>query len=139
MAAFNIRHPGVKEFAIVIGGTLVLYLGYEWWKNRQSSSSSDDSADTGTTQAASPTGLSSGALLAWLQNHNSSASTTSTSTGTSSTGTSTTPSGGTTTTTSTSSGPKPISRVNRSKPVRRKEHQIYEIHKKSEKPKKKAS
>ena len=34
MAAFNVQKPGVKEFAIVIGGTLVLYLGYQWWKNR---------------------------------------------------------------------------------------------------------
>jgi hypothetical protein len=99
---FDVRHPGPKEYAIVVGGTLAAYLLVSFLKNRKANSAA--AAQTGADEAddqGATTGGSSGpaggaaAFWLWLQDH---AGTTSTSTTTTTTDTGKTQStgGGTT-------------------------------------------
>jgi len=95
----NLGNPGAKEYLIVGGGALGLFLVYRWWKNRQAApatansqgtpcTAADGSAGTmdssgncigsGTTAPSTATGLSTSALLAWIQDHSSSTTTTTT-------------------------------------------------------------
>jgi|HubBroStandDraft_1064217.scaffolds.fasta_scaffold30757_3 hypothetical protein len=79
MAGLNLSKPGPKEYAIVGGSALVLFLVYKWWKNRQTTAAAatpDTSAsDTGNTAPSTPTGLSTSQFLAWIQDHSSSTTT----------------------------------------------------------------
>jgi hypothetical protein len=69
--------PGVKEYAIVGGAALAIALGYLWWKKHQAAAAAPaDTTDTGTTAPGTPTGLSTSALMAWIQDHSSSTTTT---------------------------------------------------------------
>lgn len=91
---FDIEHPGIKEFAIVGGGTLGVVLLWSWWSKRQAAKAGASAASAGACYDSSgnpvpcaqpqayggttPTGLSLGALLLWLQDHASSSTTTTT-------------------------------------------------------------
>jgi hypothetical protein len=100
---FSLTKPGPKEYLIVGGVVLAAALVYMWWKKRQAASTaadtSGDTTDTGTTAPATPTGLSTAALLAWIQDHAGNGSSTTT--------TSTSSNGGGTTTTKTQPGTVP--------------------------------
>lgn len=80
MASFDLKNPGVKEYAIVGGVVLGGALIYFWWKKRQAAAAApaDTSGDTSgdTTAPGTPTGLSTSAFLAWIQDHSSSTTTT---------------------------------------------------------------
>ena len=85
MASFDVKNPGVKEFAIVGGGTLAVVLAWRWWSNRQAGQQAAAQpaagpAGTAPAEGTTPTGLSLGALLLWLQDHMSSTTTTRTTT-----------------------------------------------------------
>lgn len=86
---FNAEKPGVKEFAIVGGATLGVVLAWSWWSKRQAGRAAASGqqqqpaagpAGTAPAEGTTPTGLSLGALLLWLQDHMSSATTTKTTT-----------------------------------------------------------
>jgi hypothetical protein len=82
MAGFSLSKPGPKEYAIVGGSALVLFLIYKWWQNRQASTAAsaanDTDTGTGNTAPSTPTGLSTSQFLAWIQDHSSSSTTTTT-------------------------------------------------------------
>src|SRR5271166_6011617 len=75
---FSLSKPGAKEYLIVGGVTLAAALLYFWWKNRTASTAAAATtpATDGTTAPATPTGLSTGQFLAWVQDHASSSTST---------------------------------------------------------------
>lgn len=82
MAKFSLSNPGAKEYLIVGGVAIGVFALYKWWSNRNAAASSSTNPSSGTTAPASPTGLTTGDLLAWISDHS---STTTTTTGSSST------------------------------------------------------
>jgi PASTA domain-containing protein len=91
VASLDLKNPGPKEYAIVGGGALALFLVYKWWKNRQAAPAAADTTDSGTTAPSTPTGLNTAGWMAWLQDHAGTSTTTSTTTSSSSSGTGTVP------------------------------------------------
>lgn len=77
---FDLGNPGAKEYLIVGGVALGAALLYFWYKKRQGTAAPSTSTDTGSTAPASPTGLNTAALLAWIHDHQSSTTTTVTAT-----------------------------------------------------------
>jgi hypothetical protein len=72
--------PSRRQYLIVGGVTLAAALGYMWWKKRQAAAApAAATADSsGTAAPSTPTGLSTAALFAWIQDHTSSTTTTTT-------------------------------------------------------------
>ena len=78
---FDLANPGGKEYLIV--GGVVLAAALVWFYLRKRAQAADQSAstDSGSSDQAgpsTPTGLSTGQLLAWIQDHSSSSTTTTT-------------------------------------------------------------
>jgi PASTA domain len=72
---FSFTNPGMREYLIAGGVTLGVVAVYFWWKNRTAAAA--PAADTtGSSAPATPTGLSTSQLLAWIQDHSSSTTTT---------------------------------------------------------------
>jgi hypothetical protein len=98
---FNLSKPGTKEYLIVGGVALAAALVYFLIKKRNAAAAAAatpaDTTDTGTTAPSTPTGLSTAALMAWIQDHQMGTTTATTGGGggTSTTGTATGGAGGT--------------------------------------------
>jgi hypothetical protein len=78
---FDLGNPGGKEYAIVGGIVLALALVYFYIKKQNAAAAAAAPADTSGTDTSgpsTPTGLNTGQLLAWIQDHNSSSTTTTT-------------------------------------------------------------
>jgi beta-lactam-binding protein with PASTA domain len=76
---FNLGKPGLKEYLIVGGIALGGAVLYFWWKNKTSAASANDTGSTANDSAnapSTPTGLSTGQFLSWIQDHTSSTTTT---------------------------------------------------------------
>lgn len=87
--AFDIAHPGAKEYGIVIAGALGTFLLVDWIKNRGSSATSDTGTKTGTGSNIVSGAYGPGAAAIWLAFRDLQSSTKTTTTTTSSGGKST--------------------------------------------------
>jgi hypothetical protein len=81
-SGFSVSNPGAKEYVIVGGLALAVFLVWRWWQNRQPAPAPSAASDTslGGTAPATATGLSTADLLLWMKDHSSSATTTTTTT-----------------------------------------------------------
>ena len=118
--AFDIGHPGFKEYAIVIAGALGVFLAVQWYRNRASGTA----AAAGTTSAAPILqGPGPGSAALWLALQDLAGKTTTTTTTDNQAGTS----------------PPPVSRENRSPEVQHQIHQIHGEHQRYERNKRRKS
>jgi hypothetical protein len=73
---FSVTSPGLKEYAIVFVGVLVVAGGVFWYERRKSAAAAATAQTAGsggsTIYYPSPTGLSASQLLAWISDHQSS-------------------------------------------------------------------
>lgn len=78
---FSLSKPGPKEYLLVGGSALVLFLVYKWYKSKTTAAATPAAAtDTSGNAPGTPTGLSTAQLLSWIHDHNSSSTTTTTAT-----------------------------------------------------------
>ena len=76
---FDLANPGGREYLIVGGVVLAAALVYFYLKKRTAAATAADTSGSGDTSGPStPTGLTTGQLLAWIQDHQSSTTTTTT-------------------------------------------------------------
>jgi hypothetical protein len=69
---FSLTSPGPKEYLIVGGAALGLFLLYDWWKNRTAAATSSTGSTGSGSAPSTPTGLSTSALTAFFQDFQSS-------------------------------------------------------------------
>jgi len=77
---FDLAHPGGREYGIVGVVVLAAALVYFYVRKRAAAATTaaDDTGTGDTSGPSTPTGLSTGQLLAWIQDHQSSTTTTTT-------------------------------------------------------------
>jgi|SRR5271166_2655773 len=73
---FSLTKPGAKEYLIVGGVALGGALLYFWWKGRTTAPAAATNPSDGTAAPGTPTGLSTGQFLAWVQDHTSTSTST---------------------------------------------------------------
>jgi hypothetical protein len=76
---FDLGNPGGKEYVIIGGAALGLALLYIWFKNRSKPPAPAGGASAGG-RISSPTGVTTGDLWTWIQDHTRSTTTTTTTT-----------------------------------------------------------
>jgi hypothetical protein len=74
---FSFANPGTKEYLTAAGVALGLALLYFWYKKNHPSKAASTATPADTSAGpATPTGLNTGQLLAWIHDHQSSTTTT---------------------------------------------------------------